>query len=196
MNSDKNIEFELLEGLKKSSHFCFRQLFERYQSPLMRFSKRYLRSDEAAEDVVQEVFIKIWNKRKDINPSKSFKTYVFTIALNIIRKHFNKLAESNQIKFEIVRDISEKPEELFYQDNIEEMFRVLEQLINRLPSRQKQIFTKRKLDGRSQKEVAEEFQISVKTVDYHVSEAMKFLKNEFGNRGNKMLVLFLLIVDI
>ncbi|HZH73370.1 MAG TPA: RNA polymerase sigma-70 factor [Mariniphaga sp.] len=194
MYIDKNTENELLEGLIKSSHYCFRQLFNRYNKPLLNFSKRYLRSDEIAEDVVQEVFIKIWNKRKDIDSSKSFKTYIFTTALNIIRKHFNKLAESNQAKFEIVRSFSDMPDKLAYQDNVEEMFELLEQLINCLPERQKQVFIRRKLDGRSQKEVAEEYQISVKTVDYHVSEAMKFLKKEFAKHGNKSFLLFLLII--
>jgi RNA polymerase sigma factor (sigma-70 family) len=97
-----NIEKVLLSGLKKSDHYCFRKLFDVYGQPLYRFSLNYLKSVEAAEDVVQEVFIKIWDRRKHIDEGKSFQSYIFTIVLNIIRKYFNKLSEENQLRHDIL----------------------------------------------------------------------------------------------
>ncbi len=84
------IEKNLVSGLKKDSHDSFKSLFELYSKPLFQFSISYLKSKEAAEDVVQEVFTKVWNKRKELKTDTSFKSYLFTIALNSIRKQFNK----------------------------------------------------------------------------------------------------------
>jgi RNA polymerase sigma-70 factor (ECF subfamily) len=174
-----NIESGLLKGLKKSDHESFRKLFEQYSKPLYRFSLSYLKSNEAAEDVVQEVFIKIWDKRKDIDTSKSFQSYLFTIALNSIRKYFNKLAEVNQLKHDIIAVLSENPSAFDDQDNFEDYLFKLDTLIQQMPQKRKEIFIGKKLEGKSQKELAEEFGITTKTVEYHITEAMKFLKEEF-----------------
>lgn len=190
----KDTEISLLQGLKKSNHESFRQLFNRYSKPLYSFSRQYLKSGELAEDVVQEVFIKIWDRRKDIDTGKSFQAYLFTIALNTIRKHFNKLAEVNKLKYDIVLDFSEQPDRLAEHENFEEMLVMLEKFINQLPEKQRQIFIRKKLEGKSQKEIADEFKITVKTVEYHITEATKFLKKEFENLRMGGLIFFILFV--
>lgn len=174
-----NTEIRLLKGLKKSDHNSFRQLFDRYSKPLYRFSLSYLKSNEAAEDVVQEVFIKIWDKRKEIDTSKSFQSYIFTIALNSVRKYFNKLTETNQLKHDIIASFSEKSAEFDEHNNFEELLLKLDDLIDQMPEKRKAIFIGKKLQGKSQNELAGEFGISTKTVEYHITEAMKFLKREF-----------------
>jgi RNA polymerase sigma-70 factor (family 1) len=189
-----NTENRLLKGLKKSDHESFREIFDRYSNPLYRFSLSYLKSKEAAEDVVQEVFIKIWDKRKDIDTSKSFQSYLFTIALNSVRKYFNKLAEANQLKHDIIASFSENPATFEEQENFEEYLRKLDNLIQNLPEKRKAIFTGKKLEGKSQKELAEEFGISPKTVEYHITEAMKFLKEEFEKFRLGGMVFFYLFV--
>jgi len=189
-----NTETRLLKGLKRSDHDSFRELFDLYSGPLYRFSLSYLKSKEAAEDVVQEVFIKIWDKRKDIDTGKSFQSYLFTIALNSVRKYFNKLAEANQLKHEIIIALSENPSVFDDQENFEDYLRKLDNLIQKLPEKRKAIFTGKKLEGKSQKELAEEFGISTKTVEYHITEAMKFIKEEFEKfRLGGMLFFFLFV---
>ncbi len=189
-----NTETRLLNGLKKSDHESFRKLFEQYSKPLYRFSLSYLKSNEGAEDVVQEVFIKIWDKRKDIDTGKSFQSYVFTIALNSVRKYFNKLAAANQLKHDIIASFSENSAKLDEQDDFEDYLRHLDTLINRMPEKRKEIFIGKKLDGKSQKELAEEFGITIKTVEYHITEAMKFLKEEFEKLRLGGMVFFYLFI--
>ena len=187
-------ETELLKGLKKNDHECFREIFDRYSNPLYRFSLSYLKSKEVAEDVVQEVFIKIWDKRKDIYTGKSFQSYLFTIALNSVRKYFNKLAEANQLKHDIIASFSENPATFDEQENFEEYLHKLDNLIQQLPEKRKAVFIGKKLEGKSQKELAGEFGISTKTVEYHITEAMKFLKEEFEKlRLGGMLFFYLFI---
>lgn len=187
-------ETTLLKGLKNGDHSSFHQLFNQYSQPLFRFSLGYLKSTEAAEDVVQEAFLKIWNKRKDIDTAKSFQSYLFTIALNVVRKHFNKLAGVNQLKHDILAFLSENPERFDTQDDYGELVEMLESLINQMPEKRREIFCAKKLEGKSQKEIAEAFNISTKTVEYHITEAMHFLKKEFEKLQIKGMVFFHLFV--
>jgi len=189
-----NIEKSLLKGLKKSDHDCFKGLFDIYSNAIYRFSLNYLKSEEAAEDVVQEVFIKIWDRRKDIDTGKSFQSYLFTIALNSIRKFFNKLYESNQLKHDILAAFSENVEIMDEKDDYQELLNILEDLIDQMPKKRREIFRKKKLEGRSQKEIAEEFNISTKTVEYHITESMKFLKKEFDKMRIGGMLFFCLFI--
>lgn len=189
-----NIETALLKGLKRSDHECFQNLFAKYSQPLYRFSLSYLKSTQAAEDVVQEVFLKIWRKRKEIDTGKSFQSYLFTIALNVIRKQFNKLAESNQLKHDLLISFAENKETFDEKDDFQEMVYKLDELIQRMPERRGQIFRLKKLEGKSQKEIADQFNITTKTVEYHITEAMKFLKKEFDTLRMKGMIFFCLFV--
>jgi len=189
-----NIETALLKGLKRSDHECFQQLFNQYSQPLYRFALSYLKSEQAAEDVVQEVFYKVWKKRKDIDTGKSFQSYLFTIALNAIRKQFNKLAGSNQLKHDLLISFSQNKNTFDNKEDFQELLNKLEEFINRMPEKRRAIFRRKKLEGKSHKEIAGEFSITTKTVEYHITEAMKFLKKEFGKLRVKGMIFFLLFI--
>ena len=191
---ETHIESALLKGLKRNDHECFQQLFEQYSKPLYRFSLSYLKTGQAAEDVVQEVFYKVWKKRNEIDTGKSFQSYLFTIALNAIRKQFNKQAGVNQLKHDLLVSFSDSKETFDEKNDYQELLNKLEELINRMPDKRRAIFRMKKLDGKSQKEIASEFAITTKTVEYHITEAMKFLREEFSKLRVKGLIFFCLFV--
>jgi RNA polymerase sigma-70 factor (ECF subfamily) len=91
------IESKTLKELKKGDHAAFEKVFERYSKQPYLFSLSYLKSKDAAEDIVQEVFLKIWNNRESIKTDTSFQSYLFTIALNAVRLHFNKISRLNVV---------------------------------------------------------------------------------------------------
>ncbi len=184
-----NIEATLLKGLKKSRPDCFKRLFDAYSQPLFRFSLGYLKSEEEAEDVVQEVFLKIWKKRKEIDTAKSFNSYIFTIALNSIRKHFNELAVEHHLKHDILTSIHDDHEVVDEYEDYEELLEKLELAIGKMPLRRREIFLRKKIDCKSLKEISEEYNISIKTVEYHITEAMKFLKGSFIDGEKKRLII-------
>ena len=98
--------------MKKGDHDSFRKVFERYSHPLYKFSFQYLKSEAAAEDLVQEVFLKIWNNRKELKTDTSFQSYLFTIALNAVRKHFNLLTRTNELKHDMLLEFSAAEKQL------------------------------------------------------------------------------------
>ena len=172
-------EFKLISGLKRGNHASFKKLFERYSKPIYQFSFNYLKSKEAAEDIVQEVFIKIWNNRKKLRTDSSFQSYLFTIALNVIRKHFNNLSRRNKIKHDILINFSNSIVDFDDRLDYQILLNKLDDLISKMPETRKQVFIKKKIEEKTLKEVAEEFDITTKTVEYHITKAMKFLKSEF-----------------
>jgi len=174
-----DIDAQLITQLKKDDHDSFLRLFEKYSNPLFRFANGYLKSNEAAEDIVQIVFTKVWDNRKKLKTNTSFQCYLFTIALNSIRQHFNKLSRQNELKHKILFDSSSDKTDFDENDNYQELLDKLDELIARMPEKRKEVFIKKKLEEKSLKEIAEECTISLKTVDYHIHEAMKFLKKEF-----------------
>ncbi|QGY46665.1 RNA polymerase sigma-70 factor [Maribellus comscasis] len=188
-------EAELISGIRKDNHDSFQKIFERYSQPLYRFSLSYLKSKEAAEDVVQEVFTKVWANRKELKTNTSFQSYIFTIAFNSVRKYFNKLSKVNGIKHEILLEFSREATNFDNRNNFQLLLDKLDKLIEEMPDKRKQVFIKKKIEEKSLKEIAEELSITPKTVEYHITEAMKFLKKEFEELSVKGLIFFYLFID-
>jgi len=189
-----NTESELINGLKKNNHDSFQKLFEYYSKPLFKFAFSYLKSKEAAEDVVQDVFFKIWNNRKKIKTGTSFQSYIFTITLNAVRNHFNKLSAINELKHNILIDITNSKSELDTDINYQLITDKLDELISRMPEKRREVFIKKKMENKSLKEIAEELVITTKTVEYHITEGMKYLKLEFEKLQINGLIFFLLFI--
>ncbi len=190
-----NDEIFLIIGLKKNDHRSFQKLFELYSNPLFQFSLSYLKSKEVAEDVVQEVFLKIWKNRKKLKTTTSFQSYLFTIALNTIRKHFNKVSKQNEIKHDILKEFSNNKLEFDDQSDFQLLVDKLSELISLMPEKRKQVFMKKKFEEKSLKEISAELSITTKTVEYHITEAMKFLKNGFEKLQVEGIIFFTLFVQ-
>lgn len=91
-NSDK----DLIRKLKKGNIEAFNQIFYTYSSKLYHFAYGYLKSKEDAEEMVQEIFTKIWDKRGDIKEEYQFRSYLFSISFNYIKKYFRSKATINK----------------------------------------------------------------------------------------------------
>lgn len=136
------------------------------------------------------MFSKVWIKRKTLKTDTSFKSYLFTIALNSIRKQFNKLAKFNEAKHEILFSHSNEQQGFDDRNDYQSLLSKLDQLIELMPEKRRQVFIKKKFEGKSLKEIGQELSISTKTVEYHLSEAMKFLKTEFEKLNIDGLIFF------
>ena len=172
-------EISLIEGLNRGNTSSFKSLYNLYSVQLYNFSYKLLKSKHAAEDVVQETFIKIWERRAQIKTSGSFKSLLMTIALNAIRQSFNNISKENNLKTELLVYLTQNSDKYSHKNIYEELVKKLEELISKMPEKRKRVFAKIKIEGVKSKDVATELNITVKTVEYHISEGMKFLKAEF-----------------
>lgn len=191
-NDQLYTEQQLVSLLRAGSQFAFEKLFEKYSQNLFRFSFSYLKSEADSEEIVQNVFLKIWENRQKLKDETSFKSYLFTIAFNAMRKDFNKKAKENKYKTELLEFLASENPMLETNPDFEIYVLKLEQLIEQMPDRRKEIFLKRKKDGKSVREIAISMDISPKTVENQITEAMNYLKKEFSQDPvSGMLFLFI-----
>ncbi len=188
-------EQELVILLRNDSPVAFEQLFGQYSQKLYQFVFSYLKSDADSEEIVQEVFLKIWKNRARLKSDKSFKSYLFTIAFNAVKKNFNKKMQEDKYKHELFEWLSQEKHELEFRPEFEALLEKLDSLIEQLPEKRKIIFLKRKKEGKPISEIADEMEISPKTVKNQITEAMNQLKKSFGNSDISSMLFYFLFVS-
>jgi RNA polymerase sigma-70 factor (ECF subfamily) len=153
-----------------------------------------LKSEAEAEDVVQEVYLKIWKNRTSLKTETSFQSYLFTIAFNTIQKSFNKKAKQDKFRLDLFDRLTTENPTLEEQFNFEFLLNKLNILIEQLPPRRKEIFLKRKREGKSIPIIASEMGISEKTIENQITEAMHFLRKSFNEDKISGKLFFLLFI--
>ncbi|MEH0152778.1 RNA polymerase sigma-70 factor [Limibacter armeniacum] len=185
---DRLSDKELLIRLEGEDEFAFRLLYDRYANQVRIFLSR-LHLDDHVDDVVQETFVTIWKKRKEINPEKSFNAYLFTIAKNFALKELKKsLTASVELEESIVPADSYNVEEAYVADELE---MVIHKAIEALPERPKHVFKLKRYEGMNTEEVAKTLGISNSTVENHMNRALHTLKDSLLKASVLLLVLFI-----
>jgi RNA polymerase sigma-70 factor (ECF subfamily) len=136
----------------------------------------------AADDIVQEVFVRVWINRERINPDKEFQSYLFTIAKNLVLDQL-KSAVNRRLYF--VDEMFQK--DLLIDDVSEESFAIeheerLMKLLEQIPERRREIFCLNKFEGLSYKQIALRLNISENTVDSQIRNALDYIRKEFKTR--------------
>ncbi len=191
MNEKFNLN-RVINELSNDNESSFEELFNYYYPRLFNFSKSFLKIEDGIDDILQEVFVKIWNKRRSIKDSATFNSYIFTITRNLLLNELRSRLNNQNIKEE-VRKLSIASEyslleKIEYQDLKEKV----ENVVNELPTRQKEIFVLSRTEGLSHKEIAEKLKISTKTVEYHITLAVRFLKDKLKGLGLASILYFYL----
>ena len=183
----------LVRELAKGNLLAFNSLFREYSNRLYRFAFGYLKSEDEAEELVQEVFTIIWEKRAELNAGLSFKSYLFTISFNIIRKHFR----TKSYLVEYLRSVKTDEQDLHTSDEISynSLYHYITKLVDQLPERRKLIFIKSRFEGLSIREIAEELNISHKTVENQLTDALKFIRTNLNRENIPVILFFILFIS-
>ncbi|MEI8114467.1 MAG: RNA polymerase sigma-70 factor [Bacteroidia bacterium] len=183
LNLEKDqITSELLSRLKNGDMLAFDRVYELYSHKLFSFICKILKNEAEADDIVQEVFIKIWESRHKLEDFKLLNAYIFTVAYNssidLIRKRINnnKYLEhlrNSSVIYTTPNSISEL--------EFSELNTQTEKLIANLPERQKQVFILHREKGLTYPEIAEQLGISRNTVENHMAKALKYMHKNIDN---------------
>lgn len=170
-------DIQLFEELKKGNEQAIRLLFERYYESLCRFSFQYLQEKALAEEVVADVFMQVWTKRKSLTVTQSVKAYLFKStahsSLNALR---SRKAVCGIEMLDAEKANENSPEyQLISAENATE----INQLLKCLSEPVKAVFLLQREEGFTYQEIAGLLHISVKTVESHMTKALKLLKEEF-----------------
>lgn len=185
---------ELVRLLQKGNVAAFDSLFAIYSVRLYGFALKYLKNETDAQELVQEVFIKVWENRKSLKSELSFRSYLFTISFNNIRKHFNKKATALRYLESLHNDAFPQSPETLDNEDYESLMLRINSLIDEMPPRRREIFIKSKMEGKSSKQIAAELGISSGTVDNHISEAIHQLRSQLKNENILCLLLAVLYI--
>jgi len=178
MDPDFPDDSVITDRLQKGELVAFDMLFQRYSAKLYYFAYRYLRCREESSELVQNVFLKLWENHKNLKKEASIRSFMFTIAYNEIctlfrrriclQKYFDHIRlEKNQISFETEEKI-----------DCNSLIERLDQIIKQLPEKQKSIFIKSRIEGKSSRSIADELGLSSGTIDNYISKILKIINEK------------------
>jgi len=183
-------DFELVDFLKTGEERAFREIYERHWQKSYLMARKRLSDDTEAEEVVQDIFCKLWRKRDSFVLTKGFDNY-FAVAVKFeVINQLAKKARHTRFERERLTRFSEADNSTIEDLDLKELKEQLQQSIDALPDKCRQVFKLKYEQDYTQLQIAAELEISEKTVEAHLSKARKMLKGTFqGMLG--LLICFL-----
>lgn len=176
--ADKSDRY-LVERIRKGDRQAFRQLFERYYPLFVSFARRLLRDGQIAEDLVQNVFVRVWASRDRLDVDRNIRSYllvavrneVFCYLRGIDRAFYEPLSEDSRVtETDAVQIICAK-----------DMERDVREIIADMPDRRREVFTMSRNENLSNQEIADRLGLSVRTVEKHIENALTDIRHKFSN---------------
>ncbi len=188
-------ELALVKRLKESDSTAFVQLYHQYHHPLYIFILRFVKIPGTAEDILQDVFLKIWEIRDRINPELSFNAYLYRISRNAVFKLLKKAANDSIMQAEILQQLGENAEAPHILLQWKQYHNILQQAISHLPPQRQNVFRLCREEGKTYDEAASQLGISKNTVKEHMVSAMKSIKEYISSHAEISLSLLFLLLQ-
>ncbi|MEO0331838.1 MAG: RNA polymerase sigma-70 factor, partial [Bacteroidota bacterium] len=173
-------EKSLIVALKRGDQAAFSRLFFAYEKKLYFFSYKLLQSHADAEEVVQEVFLRIWDKRATLDEQRSFNAYLITIAKNIIYNRASRKVTEHAYREYLQRVAPSARHQTEEVVNFSDLNTISHRFISQLPEKRRKIFLLSRFEGLNNQEIAQQLNISVSTVENQMNKALKVLKTRFS----------------
>lgn len=188
MDSQRSTDAELIFSLKAGDSSAFSILYNRHKQSLAANLLKLLKSEELTFDLLQDLFLKVWENRNQINQEKSFGGYLFTIAENMVADYYRRAARDTKMQLAMMQSTTEIysyiEENLLFRENSA----LLREAVALMPTQRRTVFTLCKLEGKSYKEVEEIMGINAKTINSHLFQASKFLKAYFNDHSRLITI--------
>lgn len=167
---------QLSRRIARSDRDAFRELFEELNPALLRFAWRYTRDADTSRDIVQDAFLKVWEKRETLDPSKSILGFMYTMvrnrALNLARdSHYTNSVDADEV---IIEDVPSPDEEADFAVLEEKVFEWIESL----PKRRREAFKLSRFEGLTHAEIAVVMNLTPRTVNTHLMLALRDLRGK------------------
>lgn len=174
---------KIIKELKAGDVDAFETIYYMYGKKLYKFALGLLKDHDIASEIVQKVFVNLWEKKDQLVTTFNFENYIFTITYNSIREYFRKKAIESRVKDYLLKNapdvISHSDDALIYNELIE----MANRFIEKMPARRKTVYKLSRQEGLKIKEIANTLNISTRTAENHLSKALKFLKEELAKNS-------------
>ena len=188
-------EKDLVILLKESNEAAFEKLYFLYSKRLLGYLVKLVKSETIASEIMQEVFLKIWICRQNIDANQSFRSYLFRIAENKVVDFFRKAARDKKLQATLIKTACEEYSHVEEGFCAKENEQILHDVINLLPPRRRQIFQLIKIEGHSYEEVSQLLSISTSTITDHIVKATKFIRAQLEDSSVIALSLLLILLS-
>jgi RNA polymerase sigma-70 factor (family 1) len=167
----------MIKGLRSGRESAYEQLFKEYYKPLTVFATGYLENLESGKEIVQELFVYLYEKRKKLVITTSLKSYLYRSVKNRCLNHIKhqQVRKKHQDRMKPDKQESENLEDKIRETELEYM---VSKIVDQLPPRCKRIFIMSRVSGLSNREIAEQLAISKRTVETQISNALKVLREK------------------
>ena len=192
LTEPENQERNIIEQLKAGSKNAFRYLFDTYGPKIYAFALSYLKNESDAEELLQDVFLKLWEIRSDLDSSKNIKSFLFKICINLIYDLMRrKNIEQAYLKY-LGQNHPSSGDSTWHEVIYNDMLNNLEMLVAAMPEQRQRIFRLAKEEGLSNDEIAAQLHLSKRTVENQLYRAVTFLKGKIGSGSVPALLVFFL----
>lgn len=187
----ENIQDKLTEGLKNGDQKVFNSIFEAYYAPLCRYCTQIVYDPDVAEEIVQDLFCKIWIKREELEITTSLKAYLYKAVLNHSVNHLNYTKLEDKYREYVGFSLNEGPDSPIDLLGEEDIKRILSLAVMKMPEKRRMIFEMSRKEELKYSEIAEKLNISQKTVEAQISKALDYLRKVFFEMTGVLLPIFL-----
>lgn len=167
---------DLLNGLKNNNELAFQQIFIDYREKVFNYFIKKTGSVTDAEDLLQNTFLKLWRYRSSLNECYLLDQHLFNIARTVFIDYTRSKNKLRKIEALVKREVTAAKEEIKNELDKER----LEQILKEMPEERRKAFLMHKVEGYTYKEIADELSLNTKTVDNHISRALKQIRKAFA----------------
>jgi RNA polymerase sigma-70 factor (ECF subfamily) len=157
---------------------AFEKIFREYFSPLVYFAVRFVKDVDSAREIVHQVFVRIWENREEIHLDSAMRSYLFTAVRNRCLNHLRDQAKFHPDDVSNIPEIETSTEETGNPAESDELESAINSAVNTLPEKCREIFRMNRFGGLKYREIAENLDISVKTVEAQMSKALKLIREK------------------
>lgn len=184
--SEQQEDMNLLIALKEGNEAAFIKVYNQYRRKVYTYAYQLCKLADTAEEIVQEVFIKVWLKRDQINAELSFDPYIKKITVNHVLNHLKKISRERTLQEQVFRTIetsSNRTEDHLLE---KELLKIYHEAIDRLPKQKKLIYQLSRVEELSHDEISQKLNISKNTVKNHIVESSRSIR-EYVNKNGSMI---------
>ncbi len=189
-------EKDLFYRLSQNDKGAFTLIFDHYEPRIYPFLLRITKSETAAEEIVQELFIKLWTLRAEADKIENPRSYIFRMATNKALSHLRSLSKTTKLMQHVAGNTATARN--ITQENID--YKQTEDIINKLadqlPTQQQKVYKLSRQQGMSNEEIAEQLHISPSTVKNHLTEALRFIRERLQQSSTSIIFLVTFLVKI
>lgn len=173
--------------LKHDREQALQEIYQRYESKIYHYSLKFTQSEEIAQEITQEVFIKLWEHRAQVDETQGLSAWLFKVSKNNILNHIRQASRLRSFKNEYTLSIERMHNNTEEKIFSEEYQRLAERAVSQLPSQCRSIFNLSRQEGKSYAEIAEMLEISPNTVRLQIVKSLKSIRQYLALNMNGLL---------